>query len=183
MRKALYILGQLSDEDVDWMIRVGRRLPVRAGTALIRQGQPIEGLYLILDGEFLVTDPKRGSKKLRLLQAGEIVGEMSFVERGLPSASVQADVDGLVLEIPTRLLRERLAHDPAFAARFYFAIALFLSSRLRDTEGRLELSRTGRSEASGAGDELDLNVLDAVHLAGNRFTAILQRLAEGGNSR
>lgn len=183
MRKALYILGQLSDEDIDWMVKVGRRLPVRAGTALIHQGQPIEGLYLILEGEFLVTDPKRGSRRLRLLQAGEIVGEMSFVERALPSASVAASVDGLVLEIPTEVLREKLARDHTFAARFYFAVALFLSSRLRDTESRLEGNRTGQPGPSVSADEIDLNVLDSVHLAGNRFTEILQRLAAGGTSR
>ena len=50
MRKALYILGQLSDEDIDWMIRYGRREPVPSGTVLIRQGQPIQDLLRIITG-------------------------------------------------------------------------------------------------------------------------------------
>ncbi len=178
-RKALYILGQLRDEDVEWMIESGRRLPVETGTELIRQGHPIDGLYLILGGEFAVVNVAAGGQELARLRVGEVLGEISFVDQAPPSATVRATANSIVLEIPRATLRTKIEQDREFAARFYFAVALFLSDRLRATVGLLGY---GPPQASSERDEdeLDPEVLDAVHLAGDRFKRILERLLEAG---
>ena len=38
MRKVLYILGQLSDSDVDWLARSGKRVKHAKGAELIKFG-------------------------------------------------------------------------------------------------------------------------------------------------
>lgn len=179
MRKALYILGQLTDHDIEWMIEHGRREAVAPGHVLIRQGRPIENLYITLSGHLAVTDERMGGRELARLSSGEIVGEMSFVDAQPPSATVKAVDAATVLALSRRALQDRLDRDTGFAARFYRALALFLSDRLRATVAHL-----GYGEADGdirdgevQDDELDLNVLDAVHLAGNRFDLILKRLS------
>ena len=58
MRKSQYILGRLSDEDIEWMLAFGQRHPVTPGDILIRQGHPVEDLYLILEGTFRATDDR-----------------------------------------------------------------------------------------------------------------------------
>ena len=180
MRKALYILGQLSDHDIEWMIEHGRREALPPGHVLIRQGHPIENLYLTLAGHVADIDEKMGGKELARLGSGEIVGEMSFIDAQPPSATVTAAEDAAVLALPRAALQQRLDENPGFAARFYRALAIFLSDRLRAT-----VSRLGYGEANGEideegiqDDELDLNVLDTVHMAGNRFDMILKRLSE-----
>lgn len=180
MRKALYILGQLTDLDIEWMIEHGRRESVPPGEVLIRQGQPIENLYVTLSGHLSVIDEKMDNKELAQLGSGEIVGEMSFIDARPPSATVRAAEAATVLSLPRTVLQARLDEDAAFASRFYRALAVFLSDRLRAT-----VSRLGYGEANGSideeaiqEDELDLNVLDTVHLAGNRFDRILKRLSE-----
>lgn len=55
LRKVLYLLGILNDQDVDWMVRNGGRRVVAAGTAIIREGEPSEALFFVLSGEFGVT--------------------------------------------------------------------------------------------------------------------------------
>jgi len=90
MRKALFLLGRLSDEDVEWMIAYGRQRTVRAGDVLIRQGEPVEDLFLVLHGSFRVWD-ERAERELARLTSGEIVGEMSFVDANPPSATVAAN--------------------------------------------------------------------------------------------
>ncbi len=87
MRKSLYILGPLHDQDIEWMLAFGRRQSVAQGEVLIRQGHPVEDLYLILDGAFIVTDERRGGQELASLASGEIVGEMSFIDANPPSAT------------------------------------------------------------------------------------------------
>ena len=180
MRKALYILGQLNDLDVEWLIEAGQRRRVAKGAVLIRQGQPVQDLYLVLAGRLSVIDEKLGGRELARLGTGEIVGEMSFVDAQPPSATVQVVEDSVVLALSRTRLQQRLDQDAAFAARFYRALALFLSDRLRSTVSRLGYGApaTTIDDDKMQEDELDLNVLDNVHLAGARFDHILKRLLE-----
>lgn len=181
MRKSLYILGQLNDEDVEWMLTYGERRTVSQKDVLIRQGEPVEDLYLILEGSFTVTDERGGRRELARLGSGEIVGEMSFVDTNPPSATVTALIEGVVLALPRDSLRQKLDQDSAFAARFYHALAVFLADRVRATVSRLGYGSPLVSPDPDImqDDELDPTVLDSVHLAGRRFKHILERLGHG----
>lgn len=180
MRKVLYILGQLSDDDIEWLTRVGQRQRLPAHSVLIREGQHADALYLLLDGTLIITLKAMQNKEIDRAFCGEIVGEMSFVDSRPPSATVRALDDCTVLSVPRSVLNQRLEHDTGFAARFYRAIALFLSDRLRQTT-RVAVAWASQSldEDVDADDELDAAVLDNVHLAGARFDRILKRLMDG----
>jgi CRP/FNR family cyclic AMP-dependent transcriptional regulator len=174
MRKALFFLGILDDDDLEWMITNGRQEEVPAQTILIQEGKPLEAIYLVLDGAFAVL--VAGTEVARLL-SGEVLGEISFVDSRPPSATVQAVEDARVLAISRRLLGCRLEQNAAFAARFYRALAVFLADRLRSTTSRLGYGQGGalRDETEYE-DELDPAVLDTVSLAGARFDMLLRRL-------
>jgi bacteriocin-type transport-associated protein len=176
MRKVLYILGQLSDEDVEWLSKAGHRDRVPAGTALITEGKQIDSMFILLDGRMVVS--LKGIGTVASLSSGEIMGEMSLIDSRPPSASVLAESDCVVLTIPRQILNDKLAADVAFSARFYKAIATFLSDRLRGTVQRLGYGDKGASldEDVELDGELDLNVLDNVHLAGGRFERMLKTL-------
>ena len=174
MAHALFILGELTDQDVDWMVSAGTRTQISAGTELIHEGQPASALYILLDGALEVSAAAAQRRQLAHLGKGEVVGEMSFVDARPPSATVRATEDSLVLAIPLEALRTRLEQETAFAARFYRAIAISLSHRLRQMD---LIATDGRPvQADLDPDELDPNVLDTVHLAGLRFERVLQRL-------
>ncbi len=176
MRKALYLLGQLSDNDVEWMIAEGARQRVADGTILIHEGQPINALYIILDGSVQVSGTGVAGTPIQL-GCGEVLGEMSFIDARPPSASVTALNNLIVLAIPCARLRAKLDQDPWFAARFYRSVAVFLSHRLRNTVGRLGYGKgQPLREDVEHEDELDDQVLDRVHLAGSRFDRVRQRL-------
>jgi len=178
MRKALYILGALSDQDIDWLIDHGKREPVGVGSVLIRQGQPISSFYLLLSGRLAVVDERLDGQELATLGSGEIVGEMSFLDARPPSATVRVVEDGVVLSIARADLQAKLDTDPAFAARFYRALAVFLSDRLRSTVARLASATPGDGAPDQAQpDEPDPSALEAVHLASARFDRILKGLS------
>ncbi|HXJ58663.1 MAG TPA: cyclic nucleotide-binding domain-containing protein [Verrucomicrobiae bacterium] len=180
MRKVLFILGGLSDLDVDWMIANGRREQVPRGSVLIEEGQPLSALYIVLDGLFRVSLRRSGNRGLARLGAGEIAGEISFIDGRVPSATVTVMEPGVVLSLPTLILKRKLAEDGGFAARFYCAMATFLADRLRQTDLRFgndeQTTLLGREEAA---DELDMKTLDNVALAGARFDRMLKRLMGG----
>lgn len=180
MKKVLFILGQLDDQDIEWMIGAGRRQHLAAQELLIRQGETIGALYIVLSGEMAVTvNGASGERELNRLGAGEMVGEMSFIDARPPSATVRATAESLVFAIPKDRLAAKLAEDMAMAARFYKALAVFLSDRLRGTVSLLGYGGDGDLQEEVAyEDELDLTVLDNIHLAGERFERILRRFME-----
>jgi CRP/FNR family transcriptional regulator, cyclic AMP receptor protein len=181
MRKVLFILGHLSDDDVEWMARAGRRLAAADGEVLIRQGEPSSDLFFVLDGHAVVH--VNGLGDVGRIGRGEVIGEVSFVDSAPPSATVRSDGGCSVLALDRRRVEARLREQPAFAGRFYKALAIFLADRLRAARGGAT-----RGEAAAAGldadrvmeDELDDNVLDQVSLAGARFDRMLRTLAAAG---
>jgi len=173
MRKVLYILGQMTDQDVDWMAQAGKRRQIPAGTVVIAQGKPIDSIYILLDGTMSVEVERVG--QIATLNCGEIVGEMSFVDSRPPSATVKAATACVALELPRDTIRRKLDLDVGFSARFHRAIARFLSDRLRATMHRFAPAggSTFDDEAEG---ELDLDMLGDIHMAGARFDGMLKKL-------
>ncbi len=176
MRKALIILGILDDSDIDWMIAVGKRQRMKAGSTLIVEGQKIDHVCIVLEGAFAVRVAALQGKEIAQLKAGEIVGEMSLVDSRPPSATVVALEDSLVLSIPDSELTKRL-NDPKFAARFYRSLAVFLANRLRNTVTRLGYGRASEdTEEVDLGDEIGPTMLETLAMAGARLNWMMKRL-------
>jgi CRP/FNR family cyclic AMP-dependent transcriptional regulator len=188
MRKVLFILSELADSDLDWLVENGIRQTFPGGAVLIQEGEPIDVLFVLLDGHLSVRLAALDGKEVATLRSGEVLGELSFLDSRPPSASVVAQDEVTVLTISRSLLSSQLEQDSAFAARFYRALGIFLSSRLRKTQQRLGYGGDDvLNEDVAHEDELDPDLLDHVALAGARFDWMLKRLrgapsAPGGGS-
>src|ERR1700675_2800689 len=112
MRKVLYILGQLSDEDVDWMANAGKRRDARASEILIREGIPIASVLIVLQGTASVT--LGGGREVARIGAGEVLGEMSMIDNRPPSATVTAVEPTVLLELGRAALDAKLLTDTGF---------------------------------------------------------------------
>ncbi len=124
MQKVLFIFAELSDDDIDWIISTGATINISSGSILIAEGKPVNALYIILEGAFKVSVGTGGiDKKIALLGSGEVVGEMSFIDARMPSATVEAIADSFVLAIPRSLLADKLKNDVNFSSHFYRALA------------------------------------------------------------
>lgn len=199
LKEVLFVFGEFSDSDLDWLIAMGRTEEIRAGKSLIKEGRPIDALHIILNGKMKVSvaegnsNPltvafaalglsKRAEREIARVAKGEIVGETAFVGAGTALNTVKALENSLVLSIPRQQLKVKLEQDVRFAARFYRAIAALLSDRLRSLITRIGYGR--RTYSAGQlldkeveyEDELDLSVMDQMSLAGTRFKWMLSRL-------
>jgi CRP/FNR family transcriptional regulator, cyclic AMP receptor protein len=173
MRKALQLMNNLEDVDIEWMVDHGTRQAITLGDVLIHEGEEIDSLYVVLDGRFSVCTAAMDGAKIATLFSGEIVGEISFVHSGVPSASVIALQDSHVLGIPRQVLADKLVEDTAFAARFYHALASFLADRLRVTVGRFGY---GSKQQDVDPDQLDDSTLGEISMAAVRFNDLLKRV-------
>ena len=131
--KKVKLLGQLDDAELWELVHNGRwsRAPARA--VIVREGEAGRSLFFVGSGRVKVT--KQG-RLLNLLEAGECVGEMSFVKQGdmARQATVEAMEDVLLAEF------EREALDQvSLKCRYHFAQALLhsLVDRLALADSRL----------------------------------------------
>ena len=172
MKRVLFLFGHLNDRDIEWMIQNGYRQDLETGDRLIRKGESIDNLYIVLSGQLSISADDGTEQCIALLGTGEIVGEMSFLEARPPSVSVIATKFSTVYCISRELMNARLSSNIEFRANFYYALALFLSNRLRKTTDRLGY---GKPEEE---DLIDSNILNGVSQAGSRFVQILQKFSE-----
>lgn len=171
MKRVLFFLGQLNDRDVEWMTNNGHKIEIESGTKLIQKDSNIENLYIVLTGQLSVYGNTEHDQ-IALLGSGEIVGEMSFLESRPPSVNVIATTHTSVFVISKDLIYRRMESHPEFKASFYYALALFLSNRLRKTTNQLGY---GNPEEE---DLIDTNILDGVAQAGSRFGQILTKFSQ-----
>jgi CRP/FNR family transcriptional regulator, cyclic AMP receptor protein len=176
MRKVLFLLSELSDSDLDWMVTHGSKQHCPKATVLVAEGRSVEHLFVVLDGAFEITASQLGDKSFRL-SCGDIVGEVSLLDSRPPTATVTALVDSVVLALTHDDLKRRLAEDTGFGARFYRALGVFLAHRLRNTYQLLGYGKgQPMDEDVEYADELSPELLDHVHLAGLRFDRALRQL-------
>jgi bacteriocin-type transport-associated protein len=199
LKDMLFVLGELNDSDIDWLIKSGTRQKITANTVLIDEDGSVDALYILLSGTMTVSvsENKRNplvhafvaregressGQEIARLSRGEIIGETPFIDARLPSATVKALEDSLVLSIHRSRLAAKLQLDVGFASRFYRVIATLHSNRLQELFRRLGYGKPVDSKnqlfnkAIEYQDELDFSVLDRMALAGTRFDWMLSRL-------
>lgn len=174
LKKVLYMLGFLTDEDVEWMVTSGARRKVPVGTPIIREGHPTEALFFVLGGEFAVTSA-RARGEIARVHSGEVVGEVSFVDSRPPSATVTAKLDSVVGAVPMDLLQQKLEDDPGFASRFYKSMAVSLADRLRGAINMGYKPPAGMEIDEDTDDEMSPELLDTISMAGLRFAEMQRR--------
>jgi bacteriocin-type transport-associated protein len=140
----------------------------------IRQGEELEHVYVVLDGEAeVLIDVEGSATPVGSSRRGEILGEMSFLggdERA--TATVRPQEAMTLLAVPKARIRSKLAEDPAFAERFHRSLAVLLSHRCRD-----QLMSRGLAAQAAALEELDLTTLRNVSTAGRRFEWLCDAMA------
>ena len=177
MRKVLYIFGLLSDSDIEWLGNIGTLRTVADGTVLIREGQKLDRMFILLDGRMDVTVAGLGT--VATLGSGEMLGEMSFVDSSPTSATATSVGEVKLLELNKRDLESRFAADTGFGMRFFRALGVFLADRMRGTIKRMGYGKGGDLASDEIlEDELDEGLLDTVAIAGDRFSRMIRMLSK-----
>jgi CRP/FNR family cyclic AMP-dependent transcriptional regulator len=174
MRKVLHILGYFNDEDIAWMTQVGSKKIVSPNNFLIQTNIKLDSIYFVLSGRFHVELPD--GTLIAKIKSGEILGEMSFIEEELPSANVRAAEESSVISLDYDFMHDRFRENPSFEARFYKAISLFLSSRLRGVSGKLSYGNAEQKnpkEMKMMENNIDNATLQRIQIAGERFNRLL----------
>lgn len=124
---------------------------LRKGDILFREGEMSNHMYLIRTGVIRIFK-KKGDSQIEIdnLRAGQIVGEMAFLDGNSRSASAEALMDAELIEISQEIYQATLNSTPEWLKVLLKAIV----SRLRSTTTKVKNLESASSEVDytdGAG--------------------------------
>jgi CRP-like cAMP-binding protein len=106
------------------------------GDVLINEGEPSDCIYILHSGELRVSKFKDGHPiDLGFIKAGEIVGEISFLDNLSRSATVKAQTS-CVVKMMNRAHFNEIIKD---AHPLLQSLIINLASRLRKTSSKLKI--------------------------------------------
>jgi hypothetical protein len=130
--RRIRILAGLTDAQLERFARFTELHPVPRWSEIVKQGNPGDSMYLVLEGEVHVRLMIAGKESvLATLAAGEFFGEVALFDHGPRSADVVANQDSLLLKIPAGAFQRFLSEAPEPAASFLFAMCKTLIARIR----------------------------------------------------
>jgi hypothetical protein len=109
------------------LIRAGEWRTASPGDILTRQGEPVNDLIVVQNGNLSVCVDER---EVARLKDGAIVGEMSFINRGPASATVSAKEITRYIAWPQDALRALLMRNPSMLSAMQSAFSSELSRKL-----------------------------------------------------
>lgn len=109
---------------------------IKANEVLIREGEHSNSMYWVQHGQLIVTR-KRLNEEVILghVFEGELVGEISFLDKEARSATVKAMVDCELIEIPQDAIDNVFKTQP----KWLETLVMTLAERLRKANARIKV--------------------------------------------
>jgi len=128
---AMALCRALSGAEVDAIAEIIEMQDIAAGKELFREGDPGNGLFLVVAGEIeVIKRGPRGDRSLARVGVGGVLGEMSLITADVRSATGRAIVDSRALRLPAQRFRSLLDGGSTAALKIAAAIAEVLARRL-----------------------------------------------------
>ena len=106
----------LTDEELRWVAERGSEKQVRAGEVNAREGEPVEHLYVILEGELKITKEVDGSEVvINVYTPGMFFAEVPLLAGTPFLASGRALTECRLFLLPNQAFRHMLTANPVFS--------------------------------------------------------------------
>lgn len=139
MLRRVKALAELTDEQLTRFARFMEPLTIRQWAQIVKQGDPDDGMYLVLDGELRVRLMINGKETiLATLGPGECFGEIALFDQGPRSADVLANKESILLKISSEAFDKLRRDAPELSAPILFSIGKTLAARIRADNKRIK---------------------------------------------
>lgn len=125
----LPLFSSCSKRELQKIARAGDEVSVEAGRVLVDQGDIGREAFVILEGTAIV---KRNGRRIAMLGPGDHFGELSLLDHGPRTATVQADTPMRVFVLAARRFTSVIDDVPSLAHKLMGALA----SRVRELDSR-----------------------------------------------
>ena len=127
------LFADFTEEELEKVRSISRKAKISQGEVAFHENKPGDTLILLDLGTLKLTKKTRKGEDQELVQlgSGSYVGEMSFFDQGLRSASGMAMENCQITVIPISALRSLLDKNPSMASKFYRRMAMGVAQRLK----------------------------------------------------
>ena len=102
----------LPDDQIVWFLSQSQEMDVKAGDIYVRQGDPADSMFVILEGQFQWRGEFGGETVVLSGKPGDVTGVLPFSRMTQFTVSGRAVTDGRVLRFPVSLFPELVQKMP-----------------------------------------------------------------------
>jgi signal transduction histidine kinase len=168
--------ADLPDDQIAWFLSQSQEMRVKAGDTYVRQGDPADSMFVILEGQFQWRGEFGGETVVLSGKPGDVTGVLPFSRMTQFTVSGRAVTDGRVLRFPVSLFPELVQKMPELVKR----LVGMMSDRIRETtrieQQRDRLASLGKLSA-GLAHELN-NPASAAKRATSQLRDILKKIRD-----
>ena len=147
--KEMALCRALRGPELETVAAIAETQEVAAGRDLFREGDPGDGLFLVVEGEIdVVKRGPRGERSLARLGEGAVLGEISLLTNEGRSATGRALTRTVLLRLPAARFRGLLEEGSPAAFKIVAAIAEVLARRLAAMNTKV-LELTDKADSGG----------------------------------
>src|SRR5216684_4444176 len=168
--------ADLPDEQLEWFLSQCQEQFLKAGDTYIRQGDPAENMFVILEGEFQARGEINGETFAFPVKSGDVTGVLPFSRMKKTPITGRAVTNGRLLRFPSAQFPQLVQKMPELTTR----LVGLMSDRIRETtrieQQRDRLASLGKLSA-GLAHELN-NPASAAKRATSQLRDILKKIRD-----
>src|SRR6476620_1834613 len=126
----------LPDDQITWFLSQSKEVSLKAGEIYVRQGDPPEAMFVLLEGEYEWRGEFAGETVVIAGKSGDVTGALPFSRMTQFRVTGRTLTDGRMLRFPSALFTELIQRMPELAKR----LVGLMSDRIRETT-RIEQQR------------------------------------------
>jgi len=169
----------LPGDQIEWFLSEATEEFARAGETYFREGDPADGMFVVLEGQLQVRGELGGETVVLSVQPGAVTGVLPFSRMKQFTVGVRAVTDTRVLRFPSARFPELIQRMPELTQR----LVGLMSDRIRETTRREQqrdrLASLGKLSA-GLAHELN-NPASAAKRAASQLRDVLTKMREASH--
>ena len=173
------VFADLPEDQIDWFLSQSQVVPLKAGDSYVRQGDPADAMFVLLEGQFQWRGEFSGESFVRDMSAGEVTGILPFSRMKTYLVTGRALTDARILRFPAAMFPQLVQRMPELATRLVGIMSDRIREITRFEQQRDRLAALGKLSA-GLAHELN-NPASAAQRATSQLRELLKRVRDASH--
>jgi signal transduction histidine kinase len=166
--------ADLPDDQIAWFISQSQEVRLKAGDAYVREGDPADAMFVVLDGQLEARGEFAGEPFVISTKPGDVTGVLPFSRMKQFAVTGRAVTEGRVLRFPAALFPDLVQKMPELAKRLVGVMSDRIREATRIEQQRDRLAALGKLSA-GLAHELN-NPASAAQRATSQLRDTLKKI-------
>jgi signal transduction histidine kinase len=171
--------ADLPDDQIAWFLSQSEEVHLAAGETYVRQGDPADWMFVILEGQFQWRGEFGGETVVLAGKPGDVTGVLPFSRMKQFTVTGRAVTDGRILRFPTSLFTDLVQKMPELTKRLVGLLSDRIREATRFEQQRDRLASLGKLSA-GLAHELN-NPASAANRATSQLRTILKKIKDASH--